>query len=177
MSRSHVVLLSNSKEAGILEGMTHPILDTREPHQLGGDREIGERLKRAGLRSTEPRRAVVAALGQGGHHSAAEVFDSVSERLTGTSLQAVCGILSALNEAGLARKIEPPGSPALYELRIGDNHHHLVCTECGLILDVPCALGEAPCLTASETHGVAIATAEVTYHGMCPDCQAASLAA
>jgi Fe2+ or Zn2+ uptake regulation protein len=136
--------------------------------------DIGERLKLAGLRSTEPRRAVVAALQTGGHWSAGDVFDAVSKDLTGTSVQAVYGILSALNEAGLARKIEPPGSPALYELRIGDNHHHLVCTECGDIRDVPCVVGEAPCLAASETHGYTIAVAEVTYHGVCPDCQLVS---
>lgn len=155
--------------------MTGTTVDVREARQLSDDVAIGEQLKHAGLRSTEPRRAVVAALSAGGHLSAADVFDTVRTRLAGTSLQAVYGILSALNEAGIARKIEPPGSPALYELRIGDNHHHLVCSECGLIVDVPCAIGEAPCLTASETHGFDISVAEVTYHGLCPDCQLAPL--
>ena len=134
---------------------------------------LGERLHAAGLRSTAPRRAVMEVLAQGGHWSAADVFNSVVKDLDQTSLQAVYGVLSAFTEAGLARKIEPPNSPALYERRVGDNHHHLVCADCGDITDIPCVVGEAPCLTIPESHGYEIHVAEVTYHGVCPDCQAA----
>ncbi|MFC5337540.1 Fur family transcriptional regulator [Leucobacter denitrificans] len=135
--------------------------------------QLSEQLNAVGLRSTAQRRAVMEVLARGGHWTAADVFDAVAKDLDGTSLQAVYGVLSALTEVGLARKIEPPNSPALYERRVGDNHHHLVCTECGEIKDVPCAVGEAPCLTASEQYGYAIHTAEVTYHGVCPTCRAA----
>lgn len=138
------------------------------------EHEIGARLSAAGLRSTAPRRETLRVLSRGEHWSAAAVFDAVAERLPGTSLQAVYGVLSALTEASVLRKIEPPSSAALYELRIGDNHHHLVCTVCGEIRDVPCAVGAAPCLEASTDHGYAIVSAEVTYHGVCPECQEAS---
>jgi Fur family ferric uptake transcriptional regulator len=140
------------------------------------DAELGDRLRHAGLRSTGPRRAVVAVLGRRGHWSAAEVFAEVAKELNGTSLQAVYGILSALSEAGLLRKIELPGSPALYELRVEDNHHHLVCVRCGEVKDVPCAVGAAPCLTASDDHGYDIVAADVTFRGVCPDCRRAELA-
>ena len=135
---------------------------------------LSEQLNAVGLRSTAPRRAVMGVLARGGHWNAADVFDAVAKDLDSTSLQAVYGVLSALNEAGLARKIEPPNSPALYERRVNDNHHHLVCTECGEIKDVPCAVGEAPCLAASDTHGYTIQAAEVTYRGICPTCAATS---
>lgn len=133
---------------------------------------LGQQLQAAGLRSTAPRRAVMEVLGRGGHWNAADVYEAVAKDLDGTSLQAVYGVLGALTTVGLARKIEPPNSPALYERRSGDNHHHLVCTECGDIQDVACAVGEAPCLTASESHGFEISTAEVTYHGVCSACRA-----
>lgn len=132
------------------------------------------RLSTAGLRSTAPRRAALAALQPGGHLDAAEVFEVVRHELPGTSLQAIYGVLGALSEAGLVRKIEPAGGPARYEVRVGDNHHHLVCTACGRIEDVPCTLGAAPCLTASENHGFDISRAEVTFSGVCPDCRAAA---
>ncbi|MGO1538891.1 MAG: Fur family transcriptional regulator [Leucobacter sp.] len=130
----------------------------------------GEQLKAVGLRSTAPRRAVMEVLARGGHWNAADVYDEVAKELDGTSLQAVYGVLSALSEAVLVRKIEPPNSPALYERRVNDNHHHLVCTECGEIKDVACAVGEAPCLVASEAQGYNIHAAEVTYYGVCPAC-------
>jgi Fur family ferric uptake transcriptional regulator len=82
----------------------------------------------------------------------------------------VYDVLRALTEVGLTRRIEPAGSPARFELRVGDNHHHVVCRVCGSIADVDCALGERPCLDASETHGFTIDEAEVTYWGICPTC-------
>jgi Fur family ferric uptake transcriptional regulator len=82
----------------------------------------------------------------------------------------VYDVLRALTTAGLARRIEPAGSPARFELRVGDNHHHVVCRSCGVIADVDCAVGERPCLDASQTHGFVIDEAEVTYWGTCPAC-------
>ena len=86
------------------------------------------------------------------------------------STQAVYDVLRALTSAGLVRRIEPAGSPARYESRVADNHHHVVCRSCGAVEDVACAVGSAPCLTASDDHGFAIDEAEVTYWGLCPAC-------
>lgn len=131
-----------------------------------------ERLRAAGLKVTAPRIAVFEALsGHGEHLDADAVFERVRADLPTTSLQAVYGVLGALATAGLLRKIEPAGSPALYETRIGDNHHHLACTNCHTVVDVECVVGEAPCLTPSNTNGFQIHTAEVTFWGLCADCQ------
>ncbi|MET0715415.1 MAG: Fur family transcriptional regulator [Mycetocola sp.] len=138
----------------------------------GTEREL---LRSAGLRATEQRVAVLRALESNPHADAQGVFDVVRSELPDTSLQAVYGVLSALTDAGLARRIEPAGSPARYELRVGDNHHHIVCSRCGAIGDVDCAVGAAPCLTPAETSGFTLTTAEVTYWGLCPDCATAPL--
>ena len=130
------------------------------------------RLRAAGLKVTEPRLAVFGTIHPGEHLDADDVFTRVAVMLPTTSRQAVYGVLGALAEVGLLRKIEPAGSPALYETRVGDNHHHLVCTGCAKVLDVGCVVGEAACLTPSETHGFRIATAEVTFWGLCPECSA-----
>jgi Fur family ferric uptake transcriptional regulator len=90
------------------------------------------------------------------------------------SKQAVYNVLGTLAEKGLLRRIQPAGSPALYETRVGDNHHHLVCRSCGKTTDVDCALGSTPCLTAAHDHGFEIDEAEVVYWGTCPDCLAAT---
>src|SRR5690606_4149053 len=129
--------------------------------------DAARRLSAAGLRSTAPRRAVLEALSHGGHLDAAEVFESLKHELPGTSLQAVYVILGALTSAGLLRKIESTGGPARYEARIGDNHHHLVCRECGCIEDVDCVIGEAPCLSPSDAAGFAVEQAEIVFHGLC----------
>lgn len=136
------------------------------------DAELRDRLKAAGLRATTPRAAVMRLLGRGGHWSATEVFDAVKVELPGTSVQAVYGVLSALSEVRILRKIEASAGAALYEVHRGDNHHHLVCVMCGEIRDVPCAVGQAPCLTASEGHGYEIMAADVTFRGICPTCAA-----
>jgi Fe2+ or Zn2+ uptake regulation protein len=135
--------------------------------------ELTEGIRGAGLKVTEPRIAVLKALDEKPHADAETVFSEVRQILPGTSLQAVYGVLAALTGAGLLRKIEPAGSSARYERRTGDNHHHLVCTECSAIQDVDCVVGEAPCLIPSENRGYAIHTAEVTFWGLCPDCQQA----
>lgn len=134
--------------------------------------ELRDSLRAAGLRATDQRVAVLHALGAHPHADAAGIFGAVAPALPDTSVQAVYGILGALTDAGLVRRIEPAGSPARYELRVGDNHHHVVCSRCGAIGDVDCAVGHAPCLTPSGTSGFTIATAEVTYWGLCPDCAA-----
>jgi Fur family ferric uptake transcriptional regulator len=131
-----------------------------------------ERVRAAGLKVTAQRVAVLEALsGHAEHLDAESVFERVRRDLPTTSLQAVYGVLAALAGAGLLRKIEPAGSPALYESRIGDNHHHLACTSCHAVVDVECVVGEAPCLTPSNTNGFQIHTAEVTFWGLCSDCQ------
>lgn len=129
-------------------------------------------IRRAGLRVTEPRRAVVEALRMQPHASADAVLRRVVETLPQTSLQSVYNALGDFADAGLVRRIEPAGHPGLFELRVDDNHHHVICTGCGAVADVECAVGEAPCLTPSQTHGFAVHTAEVTYWGTCPACAA-----
>lgn len=142
---------------------------------MAGIDNVSRRLQTSGLRSTAPRRAVLEVLDEGGHKDAATVYQKIKEELTGTSLQAVYGVLTALTEAGLARKIEVSGgASALYEARVGDNHHHLICINCGRIEDVACVIGEAPCLTPSNDHGFQIYTAEVTFTGLCSDCSSAT---
>jgi len=128
-------------------------------------------LRDRGLRVTRPRMAVLEVLGAGGHLDVEEITRRVRERLDSVSTQAVYDVLGALTRAGLARRIEPAGSPALFEARNGDNHHHVVCRGCGAILDVDCVLGSAPCLDASQTHGYEVDEAEVTFWGLCPTCQ------
>ncbi|WP_433056181.1 Fur family transcriptional regulator [Dactylosporangium sp. CS-033363] len=134
----------------------------------------GEDLLRArGLRVTRPRLAVLEVLeGSRGHLDVEQIAIQVRQRLDTVSTQAVYDVLSALSRAGLARRIEPAGSPARYESRVGDNHHHVVCRGCGEIADVDCAVGEAPCLTPSQAHGFVLDEAEVTFWGLCPACQA-----
>lgn len=134
-------------------------------------------LREAGLKVTAPRLAVLRALDGHPHEGAEEIYRRVAGELPSTSLQAVYGVLGALTDAGVLRRIEPAGSPARYERRIGDNHHHLVCTGCGRVEDVDCLVGEAPCLTPGDTHGFRMQRAEVTFWGRCPDCTAADAAA
>jgi Fe2+ or Zn2+ uptake regulation protein len=132
----------------------------------------GEELLRGqGLRVTRPRLAVLDVLTQGGHLEVEEITRQVRERLDSVSTQAVYDVLGALSRAGLARRIEPAGSPARFEARVGDNHHHIVCRSCGSIEDVDCAVGERPCLDPGTGHGFEIDEAEVTFWGLCPKCQ------
>lgn len=130
-------------------------------------------LKGAGLRATVQRIATLDALRETpGHLSVDRVTEKVRSRLGTVSQQAVYDALGALASAGLARRIEPAGSPALFESRVGDNHHHVVCRSCGAVADIECVVGAAPCLEASETHGFLFDEAEITFWGLCPNCQA-----
>jgi Fur family transcriptional regulator, stress-responsive regulator len=129
-----------------------------------------DELRGAGLRVTAARVALLEIVRNGDHLDVDAIADGVRARVGHVSLQAVYDALHALTAAGLVRRIEPAGSPARFEGRVGDNHHHVVCRSCGRLADVDCAVGEAPCLTASDDHGFAIGEAEVVYWGLCPDC-------
>jgi Fur family transcriptional regulator, stress-responsive regulator len=131
-------------------------------------------LRDSGLRVTRQRLAVLDALAELAHADTESVIGAVRRDLPDVSHQAVYDALRALTAAGLARRIQPNGSVARYEVRVGDNHHHLVCRSCGAITDVDCAVGEIPCLTASDDHGYVIDEAEVIYWGVCPSCSALS---
>jgi Fur family ferric uptake transcriptional regulator len=128
-------------------------------------------LRSRGLRVTRPRLAVLEVLAEGGHLDVEQVTDRVRGRLDSVSTQAVYDVLGALARVGLARRIEPAGSPALFECRAGDNHHHVVCRGCGAIGDVDCVVGHAPCLSPSNAQGFVIDEAEVTFWGLCATCQ------
>jgi Fur family ferric uptake transcriptional regulator len=130
-------------------------------------------LRGAALRVTRPRLAVLSAVHEHPHSDTSSIIGLVRGDLGEVSHQAVYDVLRALTGAGLVRCIEPPGSVARYEARVGDNHHHVVCRSCGAIADVDCAVGEIPCLTPSDDHGFAIDEAEVIYRGRCPECVAA----
>ncbi|WP_159798669.1 Fur family transcriptional regulator [Puerhibacterium puerhi] len=132
-----------------------------------------EQLRGAGLRVTAGRVAVLEAVAGVPHATADDVVRTVREALGSVSVQAVYDALHALTEARLLRRIEPAGHPARYERRVGDNHHHVVCRSCGVVADVDCTVGHAPCLTPSSDHGFVIDLAEVTYWGLCPQCAAA----
>ncbi|MFI6386534.1 Fur family transcriptional regulator [Nonomuraea sp. NPDC050547] len=132
-----------------------------------------EELRGAGLRVTAARVALLETVRHGDHLGVEEIASRVRERVGHISLQAVYEALHALTAARLVRRIEPAGSPALYEGRVGDNHHHVVCRSCGAVADVDCAVGHAPCLRAADDHGFTIDEAEVVYWGLCPACTTA----
>ena len=136
--------------------------------------DAAERLRRVGLRVTRPRVAVLNAVQTHPHADTDTLIAAARAEVPEVSHQAVYDSLNALTEARLLRRIQPRGSVARYESRIDDNHHHVVCRSCGAIADVDCAVGEAPCLTASDDHGFVIETVEVIYWGVCPDCARAS---
>ncbi|MEW1955669.1 Fur family transcriptional regulator [Terrabacter sp. NPDC080008] len=133
-------------------------------------------LREASLRVTRPRLAVLAAVHERPHVDTEAVIDRVRADLGAVSHQAVYDVLRALTGAGLLRRIQPAGGPALYEARVDDNHHHIVCRGCGAVADVDCVTGHAPCLVAPDDHGFSIDEAEVTYWGTCPACSSAPTA-
>ena len=133
-------------------------------------------LRRHGLQVTAQRLAVLRAVSTHPHATADELADDVRGSIGSISRQAVYDTLGTLVEKGLARRIQPAGSPARYEDRVGDNHHHLVCRACGVMVDVDCAVGAAPCLAAEGDHGFAIDEAEIVFWGYCPGCRQARAA-
>lgn len=127
-------------------------------------------LRQVGMRVTGPRLAVLRALSEHPHTDADTVARAVRDRIGSVSTQAVYDVLRALTAAGLVRRVEPAGSRSRYETRVGDNHHHLVCRDCGDVVDVDCAIGAAPCLIPSDDGGFLVDEAEVTYWGRCARC-------
>ena len=134
----------------------------------------GDVLRAHGIQVTAQRLAVFRAVMAQPHIAADTVADVVRAEIGAISLQSVYDALNVLVNANLIRRIQPAGSPARYEDRVGDNHHHLICRICGRVVDVDCAVGRAPCLTAKDKKGFAIDEAEVCYWGRCADCQAKS---
>jgi Fur family ferric uptake transcriptional regulator len=132
---------------------------------------VERQLHEAGLRVTGGRVALLAALGEAPHSDAGTLHRALLAHDAGVSIQSVHNILGDLTAAGILRKIEPANSAALYELRVDDNHHHIVCTSCGAVADVDCVVGHAPCLSPSDTAGFTVASAEVTFWGLCAACQ------
>jgi Fur family ferric uptake transcriptional regulator len=135
---------------------------------------LHQALRRAGLRVTAPRLAVLTAvLGEGQHRDAEAIAEAARKKLGTLSTQAVYDNLHTLEQAGLVRRIQPSGHPGRYEARFG-NHHHIVCRRCGLTADVDCAVGAAPCLEPSADHGFVVEEAEVIFWGLCPQCRQAN---
>jgi Fur family ferric uptake transcriptional regulator len=132
--------------------------------------ELAATLRATGMRLTGPRLAVLTEVWNNPHADVDTIAAAARKKLGSVSTQAVYDVLHALTQADLIRRIEPAGSPARFEARVGDNHHHIVCRYCGAIADVDCAMGQRPCLEASDPHGYIIDEAEVTYWGICPDC-------
>src|SRR3954470_7400082 len=132
-----------------------------------------DQLRAVGLRVTRPRLSVLSVLARRPHVDADTIVTAARALHPSLSPQGVYGVLKALVAGGLARRVEPAGAPALYELRVGDNHHHLVCRSCGTVADVDCVVGVAPCLVPSDPAGFVVDEAEVVFWGLCRDCQAA----
>jgi Fur family transcriptional regulator, stress-responsive regulator len=140
---------------------------------VDADGTARQALRGAGLRVTNPRRAVLAWLAGNPHSTVEDLGAAVRKQLGTVSTQALYDVLGACAEAGLIRRIEPAGHPARFERRVGDNHHHVVCRRCGRTEDVECALGARHCLTPTGDHGFEIDEAEVVFWGVCPNCKAA----
>jgi Fur family transcriptional regulator, stress-responsive regulator len=141
------------------------------PREASADAD--ELLRRNGLHVTAQRLAVLRAVSNRPHSTADDLSSVVRAEIGAISRQAVYDALAALTDKGLLRRIQPAGSPARYENRVGDNHHHLICRTCSRMVDVDCAVGDTPCLTASDDSGYEIDEAEVIYWGRCPECVAA----
>jgi Fe2+ or Zn2+ uptake regulation protein len=133
--------------------------------------DLPDLLRAHGLRATRPRQVVLEVLRDHPHSDTETVLGLAGARLYSLSTQAGYDVLAALVRVGLARRIEPARSRARFELRVGDNHHHVVCRSCGCVEDVDCARGEVPCLQAADDRGFLIDEAEVTYWGWCPSCR------
>ena len=134
-------------------------------------------LRAHGIVVTAQRLAVLRAVAKAPHSTADHVAGLARTDIGSISKQSVYDTLNSFVERGIVRRIQPIGSPALYEDRVGDNYHHVMCRSCGAVGDVDCAVGERPCLHASQTHGFAIDEADVTYWGLCPQCQDVSTTA
>ena len=145
--------------------------ETRTPDPIE-QHTIEQQLRSCGLQVTAQRLAVMEAVTTSSHATTEELTEVVRGKIGSISRQAVYDTLGVFADKGLIRRIQPTGSVARYEDRVGDNHHHLVCRGCGRIFDIDCAVGSTPCLTADDDHGFEIDEAEVVYWGRCPDCRA-----
>lgn len=145
-----------------------------EPTTTDSVVDRARQLRGHGLHVTAQRLAVLESVAAGSHATADEILGDVRDRIGTVSRQAVYDALGVLTDTGLIRRFQPARSPARYEDRTDDNHHHLVCRTCGVVVDVDCAVGTRPCLQASQDHGFVIDEAEVTHWGTCPGCQEAS---
>ncbi len=135
---------------------------------------VEHELRRHGVQVTAQRLAVMRTVSEHPHATADDVAQRVREVIGSISRQAVYDTLGVLADKGIIRRIQPAGSPARFEDRVGDNHHHLICRTCAVMFDIDCATGEVPCLTADDDHDFEIDEAEVVYWGRCPTCRAAS---
>lgn len=133
--------------------------------------DAASELRSRGIQVTAQRLAVMRAVSESPHITADAVADAARREIGAISLQSVYDALATLVDAQLLRRIQPAGSPARFEDRVADNHHHLICRDCGRVVDVDCAVGEMPCLTASDDQGFQIDEAEVAFWGRCPQCQ------
>ncbi len=159
---------------GVKESDLDSFQKTRQTAIMVATSDVEQMLRAAALRVTRPRVAVLAAVHTHPHADTDSIIRAVRDDLPDVSHQAVYDVLRALTATSLVRRIQPAGSVARYEARVGDNHHHVVCRSCGAIADVECAVGHAPCLTASDDGGFTIDEAEVVYWGLCPDCSTPS---
>lgn len=139
----------------------------------GSSKDAAELLRSAGLRVTGPRRRVLSWLEQHPHSTADAVWNGVGGDTGSVSRQAIYDVLRACEAAGLVRSIQPAGHPARFERRVHDNHHHLVCRNCGRTRDIDCVVGDAPCLTPNEDGGFEVEEAEIVFWGLCPSCSTA----
>lgn len=137
--------------------------------------DTAELLRAHGIKVTAQRAAVFSAVQGSPHASADDIAERVRAHIGAISRQSVYDALAVLEAAGLIRRIQPVGSPARFEDRVNDNHHHLICRDCGRVVDIDCAVGSAPCLTAEQDFGFQIDEAEVAYWGRCPECQQRNL--
>ena len=133
--------------------------------------DTAELIRKSGLAVTAQRLSILKAVAREPHITADTIADQVRSELGTVSRQAVYNSLGAMVDKGLIRRIQPAGSPALYEDRVGDNHHHLICRKCGATVDIDCVVGKAPCLTPDDDHGYEIDEAEIIFWGLCPECQ------
>jgi Fur family transcriptional regulator, stress-responsive regulator len=147
---------------------------SRKTASVPEDNELQQLLRGVGLRITGPRLAVLGAVRALPHADTDTIIQAARGELPDVSHQAVYDVLRVLTTTGLVRRIQPSGSVARYEARVGDNHHHAVCRSCGTITDIDCAVGEAPCLDIPETDGFTVDEAEVIYWGLCPACSTTS---
>ncbi len=163
----------HSRNLPILEPLQNPLVSRR---MAGPALDRVDLLRRHGVQVTAQRLAVLGAVSAQPHSTAADIEAAVRAQIGAVSLQAVYDALGALTDRGIIRRIQPAGSAARYEDRVGDNHHHLICRTCDRMVDVDCAVGLAPCLTAADDLGYEIDEAEVIYWGRCPDCAARAAA-